>query len=77
MREKLRKPIYKKNCSFCKESKVPTYKRAEELAQFLSERGKILSRARSGNCALHQRRLVREIKRARYLGLLPYIVQAH
>ncbi|MFZ8862029.1 MAG: 30S ribosomal protein S18, partial [Thermocrinis sp.] len=51
-----------------------SYKEYEELAKFLSERGKIIGRRQAGVCAKHQRILSREIKRARQLALLPYLI---
>ncbi|NSW90044.1 MAG: 30S ribosomal protein S18 [Firmicutes bacterium] len=64
----------KKVCVFCVE-KVENidYKDIARLKKFISERGKILPRRVSGNCAKHQRQLTREIKRARHIALLPYI----
>jgi len=60
-------------CWFCQNEKLPDYKEFEVLGKFLSERGKILSREKSGACARHQRSLAREIKRARHLALLPFV----
>jgi len=64
----------KKICYFCERGKEPSYKDYEELAKFLSERGKIIGRRQTGMCAKHQRILAREIKRARQLALLPYLI---
>lgn len=50
---------------------VIDYKQPEILKRFLTEYGKILSRYVTGNSAKNQRRLVREVKRARFIGLLP------
>jgi small subunit ribosomal protein S18 len=60
-------------CIFCSERKEPDYKNYELLAQFLTERARIMPSSRTGVCAKHQRRLSREIKRARFLALLPFI----
>lgn len=49
-----------------------TYKRPDDLERYITERGKIRPRRQTGNCAKHQRVLAREIKRARYMALLPY-----
>ncbi len=63
----------KKFCRFCNEkSKNIDYKEAKRLESFVTERGKILSSRISGNCAKHQRIVAASIKRARFLGLLPY-----
>ena len=47
-----------------------------KLRQYISDRGKIEPRRKTGTCAKHQRLLATAIKRARYLALLPY-VSAH
>ena len=65
----------KMECFFCKENKTPSFLEQELLAKFTSERGKILARSRTGLCSKHQRRLTSEVKRARYLAFLPYIVR--
>ena len=44
----------------------------EKLRKYISERGKIIPRRVTGNCAKHQRLLTTAIKRARYMALLPY-----
>ncbi|MFZ5366250.1 MAG: 30S ribosomal protein S18 [Patescibacteria group bacterium] len=62
-------------CYFCQGGVLPDWKNPEILLKFVSERGKILAKLRSGVCAKHQRRLARAIKRARYLALLPFITQ--
>jgi small subunit ribosomal protein S18 len=49
---------------------VVDYKRPDVLRRFLTENGKILPRRITGTSAKNQRKLVREIKRARYLGML-------
>ncbi|MEJ7555004.1 MAG: 30S ribosomal protein S18 [Aquificaceae bacterium] len=64
----------KKVCYFCEAKKDPSYKEYEELRKFMTERGKIIGRRQTGVCAKHQRMLAREIKRARQLALLPYLV---
>lgn len=63
----------RKVCSFCVD-KVETvdYKEVGRLRRYLTERGKILPRRISGNCARHQRQLTVSIKRARQMALLPY-----
>jgi len=64
----------KKTCYFCEKGKNPSYKNYEELTKFISERGKIIGRRHTGVCAKHQRILAREIKRARQLALMPYVI---
>ena len=60
-------------CSFCVD-KVDSidYKDTAKLRKYITERGKILPRRISGNCAKHQRELTEAIKRARIIALLPY-----
>jgi small subunit ribosomal protein S18 len=70
-----KKPIRGLKCSFCQSGKIPDYKNDEALRSFISDRGKILPRSRTGVCAKHQRRLSQAIKRARYLGLIPFTTQ--
>lgn len=65
--KRIQKP---KKCPFCVDKKNPSFAEYEVLGRFLSERGKILNRLRSGVCAKHQRKLAKEIKRARFLSLL-------
>ena len=48
------------------------YKEVRFLEKYVSNRGKILPRRHTGNCAKHQRALARAIKRARYMALLPF-----
>lgn len=60
-------------CNFCAD-KVEgiDYKELVKLRRYITERGKILPRRITGNCALHQRQLTVAIKRARIMALLPY-----
>ena len=63
----------KKACSFCANKDLAIdYKDAAMLRRYVSDRGKIDPRRRSGACARHQRALAAAIKRARFLALLPY-----
>jgi small subunit ribosomal protein S18 len=65
--------IKHKICRFCADSSLKIdYKEPKTLAIFTSERGKIIPRRISGNCAKHQRILALAIKRARNIGLLPF-----
>lgn len=65
-----------KDCIFCKENKTPNFLEFEMLTKYTSERGKILPRSRTGLCSKHQRRVTREIKRARHMAFLPFILKA-
>jgi len=77
------KPIKRKRfgrrkvCKFCLEKlSFIDYKDVRHLRSFVSDRGKIIPRRISGNCARHQRRLTTAIKRARTVALLPYTAEA-
>ncbi|MEK7557333.1 MAG: 30S ribosomal protein S18 [Patescibacteria group bacterium] len=60
-------------CFFCAQNlEEVTLRDTELLRRFISGQHKILPRKKTGTCARHQRRLSREIKRAREMGLLPY-----
>ncbi len=63
----------RKYCKFC-ENKATyiDYKDLKTLQNYTPERSKILPRRISGNCAKHQRELMRAIKRARIIALLPF-----
>lgn len=65
---------HKRKCKFC-EAKMEyvDYKNSNLLSEFITERGKILSRRLTGTCAKHQRRLERAIKVARIMALLPFV----
>ena len=62
----------RKVCTFCVDKvEVIDYKDVAKLRRFITERGKILPRRISGNCAKHQRQVTLAIKRARNIALLP------
>ncbi len=64
----------RKVCFFCRDKITNIdYKDPALLKPYISDRGKITPRRKSGACAKHQRALTRAIKRARHLALLPYI----
>ena len=66
----------KKVCRFCVDkSDYIDYKKAEILAPFLQERGKILPRRMTGTCSRHQRWLTVAIKRAQNIALLPFAAE--
>jgi small subunit ribosomal protein S18 len=63
----------RKVCSFCvNQVKEINYKNISLIGSYVSDRGKIESRRRTGTCARHQRALAMAIKRARHIALLPY-----
>jgi small subunit ribosomal protein S18 len=72
-RRERREYTKKKICRFCTDSSLRLdYKNYRLLRSFITERGRIIPRRISGNCAKHQRELTREIKRARHVALLPF-----
>lgn len=63
----------KRFCRFCVDkTKTIDYKDIKALESFVKEGGKMVSSRYSGNCARHQRRVAEEVKKARFLALLPY-----
>jgi len=65
----------RKVCRFCADKALKVdYKDQGQLKYFLTERGKIIPRRISGNCAKHQREVATAVKRARMLAILPYTV---
>jgi small subunit ribosomal protein S18 len=68
----------RKVCRYCADKNLKVdYKNAGDLKYFITERGKIVPRRISGNCALHQREVATAIKRSRNVALLPYTVMQH
>jgi small subunit ribosomal protein S18 len=64
----------RKPCNFCADKIANiSYREVNRLRKFVSERGKIVPRRISGNCAKHQRMLTVAIKRARVIAFLPYV----
>ncbi|KKR11956.1 MAG: 30S ribosomal protein S18 [Candidatus Woesebacteria bacterium GW2011_GWA1_39_21] len=62
----------KKDCPFCKDKSAPDYKKYNILQEFISDRGKMIPSVYTGVCTRHQKKLSESIKRARFLGLLPF-----
>jgi small subunit ribosomal protein S18 len=63
-------------CSFCVDGVTYIdYKDVAKLRRYITERGKILPRRITGNCAKHQRLLTNAIKKARVMALMPYTVE--
>ena len=66
----------RKVCRFCADKHIVLdYKEVKMMRSFITERGKIIPRRISGNCAKHQRALTTAIKRARTIALVPFTVQ--
>lgn len=74
-KQKNYKPRKKRVCYLCSHPDLAVdYKDVSLLRKFISERGKITPRRRTGCCPLHQREIARAIKRARVAGLVPYYI---
>ena len=72
--QKKRMYFRKKVCRLCSQKATSVdYKNVDLLRRYITDRGKILPRRITGNCARHQRMLARAIKRARMAGLLPFV----
>jgi small subunit ribosomal protein S18 len=74
------KPVKKKKirkshkpCEFCKGKVEPNYKDLDSLKVGLSNKLRIVARIYTGVCLKHQRRLTREIKKARHMALIPFV----
>jgi small subunit ribosomal protein S18 len=76
-KEAVRKPFQKKrkSCPFSGNKNKIDYKDIKTLTKFISERGKIIPSRISAVSAKKQRELSKAIKRARYIGLMPYVVK--
>lgn len=72
----LRKPQIpkksKKDCVFCKAKSTPDYKSYKDLEKYISDRAKMIPSIYTGTCTKHQKQVSVAVKRARFLGLLPY-----
>jgi small subunit ribosomal protein S18 len=65
----------RKVCRFCADKNVLVdYKDPQTLKYFITDRGKIIPRRISGNCARHQRKVATAIKRSRMIALMPFTV---
>jgi len=65
----------RKGCRFCADKNVVIdYKDPQTLKYFITDRGKVIPRRISGNCATHQRKVGTAIKRARMIALMPFTV---
>jgi small subunit ribosomal protein S18 len=69
-RRSKRDVIIKRDCKLCMDQIVVDFKQPDLLKKFMTERGRILARRLSGNCAKHQRQLATAIKRARAMLLV-------
>jgi small subunit ribosomal protein S18 len=72
---KRRRAKRRKPCTFCVEkSAFIDYKDVMKLRKYITERGKVLPRRVTGNCAAHQRVMTVAIKRSREIALMPYFI---
>jgi len=63
----------KRVCQFCVDKVTSIdYKDIAKLRKYVSERGKILPRRVTGNCAKHQRAMTQNVKRARHMALMAF-----
>ncbi|MBV9232896.1 MAG: 30S ribosomal protein S18, partial [Candidatus Eremiobacteraeota bacterium] len=66
----------RKPCNFCMDRAIAvSYRDVPRLKKYVSERGKIVPRRISGNCAKHQRMLTTAVKRARLIAFLPFVTE--
>lgn len=66
----------RKVCRFClNHVEWIDYKDVDTLKTFITERGKIIPRRISGNCAKHQRQMAKAIKQSRSIALMPFIAE--
>ena len=63
----------RKVCVFCGKDNTIDYQDVNTLKRYGSERGKILPRRVTGNCAKHQRAITVAVKRARHMAIMPYV----
>ena len=73
-KKKRRRPFpRRKVCRFCADKKIGVdYREPNNLKYFITDRGKIIPRRISGNCANHQRQVSKAIKQARQIAMLPF-----
>lgn len=69
---KVKKTKKPEKCYFEKNNTVPDYKDTLILRRFITDRGKVLPSSKTGVSSKNQRKLSAEIKKARYMALLPY-----
>lgn len=71
-----RRSFRRKICKFCADKiNQIDYKDIRRLRSYVTERGKIMPRRVSGNCAYHQRQLTVAVKRSRNIALLPFVAE--
>lgn len=74
--DRKKKYTRRKYCRFCANKEIQiNYKNIDVLKPYISEVGKIEPARLTGTCAKHQRKLTTEIKRARQMALIPYVIE--
>ncbi len=76
MMKRVERPRKPGKCLFCEQELQPHFSDPSKLKTLLTERGKIVSRSRSGVCLKHQRQLTAAVKQARFMALLPFVSTA-
>ncbi len=69
----IRNLVKARNCPLCAVDVYVDYKDINLLKKYISDRGKILGRAKTGICASHQRQITKCVKRARIMALMPFV----
>jgi len=78
MRDRDARDMRKKACKLCIDRVAfVSYRDEKRLARAITDRGKIVPRRISGNCARHQHQITQAVKRARYLALLPFASESY
>jgi small subunit ribosomal protein S18 len=78
MREREPRDARRKVCKLCIDRVAfVSYRDEKRLARAITDRGKIVPRRVSGNCARHQAQVTLAVKRARYLAMLPFVSESY
>ncbi len=78
MPKKVTKTLRRKICKLCLDRvEQVDYKDEKRLVRAITDRGKIVPRRISGNCARHQAQITRAVKRARVLALIPFVSESY
>ena len=75
-RKMARPRLVKKKCRFCTDKNITvSYMDQQQLRRLITERGKITPSRITGTCAKHQRKVANSVKRARNMGILPFVAE--
>ena len=75
MEQTPRKPSRPTSCHFCTTKTEPSYRDTLVLRRYISDRGKLVPGKRTQTSSAHQRKVSSEVKKARFMALLPYTDQ--